>query len=98
MPFFEGHPTWTEVFNYMTLPDAVPHSDSASGEKVAGKKLKNVSSCAYYRVQNPWDPCMEYLPYIFPCSCGHSSPHVGKYTIHGSYGKVPYYWHGKKTC
>ena len=51
MPFFEGHPTWTEVFNYMTLPDAVPHSDSASGEKVAGKKLKNVSSCAYYRVQ-----------------------------------------------
>ena len=41
---------------------------------------------------------MEYLPYIFPCSCGHSSPHVGKYTIHGSYGKVPYYWHGKKLA
>ena len=28
---------------------------------------------------------MVYLP-TFPLECGHFSPNVGKYTIHGSYG------------
>ena len=36
----------------------------------------------------PKDPCREYLP-TFPLECGHSSPNVGKYSIHGSYGMDP---------
>ena len=30
---------------------------------------------------------MVYLP-IFPLECGHFSPNVGKYIIHGSYGSM----------
>ena len=28
---------------------------------------------------------MDYLP-TFPLECGHFSPNVGKYSLHGSYG------------
>ena len=37
-----------------------------------------------YHIQHPKDPCREYLP-TFPLECGHFSPNVGKYSIHGFY-------------
>ena len=33
----------------------------------------------------PNAPCMEYLP-TFPLECGHFSPNVGKYSLHGASG------------
>ena len=41
-------------------------------------------------ILNPKDPCREYLP-TFPLECGHFSPNVGKYSIHGSYGKYSFF-------
>ena len=35
----------------------------------------------------PNAPCMEYLP-TFPLECGHFSPNVGKYSLHGASGVV----------
>ena len=34
----------------------------------------------------PNAPCREYVFYIFPLQCGHFSPNVGQYSIHGAYG------------
>ncbi len=45
----------------------------------------------YQGVQIPNAPCREYLP-TFPLECGHFSPNVGKYSLHGAsgdYGKFP---------
>ena len=35
----------------------------------------------------PYAPCREYLP-TFPLECGHFSPNVGKYSLHGA----SYHW------
>ena len=41
-------------------------------------------------MENPKGPMgREYLP-TFPLECGHFSPNVGKYSIHGFYGKGKY--------
>ena len=37
--------------------------------------------------QYPNAPCREYLP-TFPLECGHFSPNVGKYSLHGASGVV----------
>ena len=41
----------------------------------------------FLKHQQPiYAPCREYLP-TFPLECGHFSPNVGKYSLHGASGQ-----------
>ena len=40
----------------------------------------------FFEFSNQNAPCMEYLP-TFALECGHFSPNVGKYSLHGASGQ-----------
>ena len=77
IPFFSYYKLWG-VFSKLRDPHKKHFRFSPS----------KISIYIYIYISYPKDPCMVYLIFtsISPCSCGHFSPKLGKYSIHGSYG------------